>query len=110
MDFIIDGLGWLALLLIQYVALFKLYHKHKAEESYPWWSYPFAAFFLLQDVVLNLTVMSAFMLEAPREWTITDRMKRYQRIDHLDRILWRYRSHFAKNLCLILNVFDKGHC
>ena len=93
-----------------YVALFKAYHKHKARGRFPLWMYPFALVFILADVALNLTVMTAFMLEAPREWTISDRMRRYQKIDHLDRILWRYRHHVAKNLCLILNVFDKGHC
>jgi hypothetical protein len=97
------------ILLIMYVVLFKLYYMgHR-----PWWLWPAAIVFLIIDVLLNATVMWVLMLEPPGEWTITERMKDYKKLDPSKGKLRWWRYHFADNMCLILNVFDKsdnGHC
>ncbi len=107
---VIHGLGYLMALLVVYVILFKTYYG--SEETRPWWLWPTALLFLAGDVAVNLVVMTPLMFDAPREWTVTSRMKRYKEIKR--RVgLNRYRYWVAENLCLILNVFDKskdGHC
>ena len=106
---LIAGLGWLMVLLILYVILFKIYY---AGHRY-WWLYPAAAIFVVLDFLVNAIVITPLMLELPREWLVTDRMKRYKKIEPSQSRLKWLRYHFADNMCLILNVFDKskgGHC
>ncbi len=116
-NYLVYGLGWVMLLLIQYVILFKTYysyadeHGHVDSDDLPGWLYPLAVLFVLEDAALNATVFSILMLELPREFMITARMKRYKEINDTDnwRRWWQY--HTATNMCLILNISDKkGHC
>ena len=102
--------GVFMLLLIQYIVLFKIYY-HYHPGPYPIWSY-FAAFaFGIQDILLNLTLFTVLMLDIPREWTITERMRRYKGECFGKSGIRGYRFQVADNLCKILNVFDKdGHC
>ena len=102
-------LGWVFVLLIQFIVLFTLYYKHYPD--FPWWLKAFAVIFWIEDVLLNITVFSVFYLEVPKEWTITERMSRYKKqFSHESNWLawWRHRS--AVNLCRILNLFDPDHC
>ncbi len=111
-NIVITMLGWLMVLLIFYVILFKVYYATEGDR--PYWIWPAALVFLVIDVAVNLAVMPVLMIDfAPREWTVTTRMKRYKRITDTSNSLQWLRYHFADNLCLILNVFDKsddGHC
>ena len=102
--------GLFALLLIQYVILFKVYYHHHPG-PYPWWSYVLILAFGIQDIFLNLTAFTLVTMDAPREWTITERMRRYKSENFGKSGVRRYRYWIADNLCKILNVFDKeGHC
>ena len=107
---IIWWFGLFALLLVQYIILFKLYYKMHPG-PYPVWAKLFAAAFVIQDVFLNLTAFTVLMLDVPREWTITERMRRYKSECFGKQGIRNYRYVVADNLCKILNVFDKdGHC
>jgi hypothetical protein len=111
LNWILDSMGWLMLLLIAYVILFRVYYATEGER--PLWLWPAAAVFLFADVAINLVVMSVFMVDLPEEWTVTERMKRYKKIRDTTNALKWYRFHFAESMCMILNVFDKskdGHC
>ena len=108
-NLLIYGLGWLAVLLIMYIVLFKVYYATEGDR--PLWIWPLAGLFWLLDVALNATLMWVLMLDPPRRWTITDRMQRYKASPANRRKgLHLYRWHVAENLCLILNLFDEGHC
>jgi len=107
--YLIVGLGWLMVLLVFYVVLFKVYYMGYR----PWWLYPAAVVFVVLDFLINMLVMSVLMLDLPKEWLVTDRMKTYKKLDPSKGKLSWYRFHFADNMCLILNIFDKskgGHC
>lgn len=107
----IYSLGLVMALLIFYIVLFRVYYKYHPG-PYPLWSYLAVALFGIMDVALNFTVMSVWMIDPPREWTITERLRRYKASSkNREKGLhwWRYQT--AYNLCLILNIFDKkGHC
>ena len=105
---LLQGLGAFMLLLIFYIVLFRLYYKHK--DNLPWWMYPLALSFVALDWAINMTVMTVFMFDGPKEYLVTARMKRYKQLKPKG---WREWLQFktAHNLCLILNLFDpKGHC
>lgn len=106
---IIWWFGIFMLLLIQYIVLFKLYY-HYHPGPYPWWSYVFLLAFGIQDVLLNITLFTLLMMDPPRQWTITERMKLYKAECFGKSGIRKYRFWVADNLCKILNVFDKGHC
>jgi len=108
---LVYSLGWLMVLLVFYVILFKVYYS--TEGNRPWWIWPAAGVFLVLDIAINIAVVSVLMLDLPEEWTVTTRMKRYKKIKDTTHVLKFVRYHFADNMCLILNVFDKskgGHC
>jgi hypothetical protein len=98
-------------LLMFYVLLFKVYYATQ-DSGRPWWLWPAGIVFLFLDVVINQTVMVVLMVGF-KGWTVTERMKEYKKIKDTTNALQWWRFHFAENLCLILNVFDKkkgGHC
>ena len=107
-NYLLIGLGWLMVLLVFYVVLFRIYY-HSAENR-PWWLWPAALVFLFLDFLVNQTIMSVLCLDI-RGWTVTDRMKEYKRkLDpNRNRLSW-YRFYMADSLCKILTVFDEGHC
>jgi hypothetical protein len=108
-NYLLLGLGWLMVLLILYVILFKVYYATEGDR--PWWLYPLALVFVILDFLINTTLMWILMLDPPREWLVTARMQRYKASPANRRKgLHLYRWHVAENLCLILNLFDKGHC
>lgn len=58
------------------------------------------------DAILNLTIMSAVMLERPKEWLVTARLKR-----HCGQPTWR--GAIARWMCQnLLDTFDPDgrHC
>ncbi len=56
------------------------------------------------DLIVNVFVLSFLLLDPPKEWLVTDRMKRY-----LASSGWR--SKVASWFCInLLTPFDKGHC
>ena len=70
-------------------------------------SLPFVAVGYLMDVFANLTIASLVFLEPPREWLVTDRLKRHM---HKSKG-WRFL--LAKYICdHLLDVFDPSgdHC
>ena len=106
---LVSLLGWVMTLLIFYIVLFRLYYKHKDDQ--PWWMYPLAICFLVLDVAIQMSAMTILMLDTPKHWTVTERMKSYQRLPNPGNWLDKYHTYVAVNLCMILNVFDKkGHC
>lgn len=108
-----DLLVWIAahpfwsfwIVLIQFIVIMKIHHK--VDNPY---LYGLAAiWFVPQDIVLNVVTMTIIGWELPKEYTVTARMKRWQKEG--DRGLMRkWRFGFATRLCRILNKYDMGHC
>lgn len=113
-NYFLAGLGWLMLLLILYIVLFRVYyHTQKEDRTWKFWLWfaPLALLFLILDVLLNATVMWILMLDPPSTWTITERMQDYKaRPENRRKGLHKYRFWFADSMCMILNVFDENHC
>lgn len=64
---------------------------------------PAIAAYLL-DVILNCTLLVVLFRDLPREWTITDRLHRYQ-------LTPGKRARIAQWVCEnLLNPFDTDHC
>lgn len=68
--------------------------------------YPILAVGLFVDVVMNITLFSLFFAELPREWLVTDRLKK-----HINKS--GYRGWLARYICnnLLSPVDPTGsHC
>jgi hypothetical protein len=108
-DLILQSLGLFMLLLVGYIVLFRLRYVYYPDKK-PWWLWPLVGLFLALDAFINITVMTFLMLDTPKEWLLTARLKRYKKLKPKG---WREWMHYkvANNICLILNIFDpKGHC
>lgn len=57
----------------------------------------------LVDVVYNLVWGSILFIEPPKQFTLTQRIKR-----HTDKATWR--GKIARLICAKLNKYDPGHC
>ena len=68
-------------------------------------AYPVVAVFYIYDIVLNLTVFTLITLDAPKELTVTRRMRRYKTDYGAG-----YRLYLARLVCHIANFADPNHC
>lgn len=93
------------IVLAQFIVIMKIHHKVHNKYLH----YVLAAWFIPQDVVVNLVLFTIIGAEPPREWLVTDRLKRWKKLD-TDTSLNRLRSYVGWNLCAILHKFDAGHC
>ena len=60
---------------------------------------------LILDVLLNVIVATVLFKELPKEWLLTDRLKRLKREGNM------YQKAVAYWVCEhLLNQFDAGHC
>lgn len=94
-----------------YVLVMGVYRAHLAKRltrvtyalGLPWVVVGYAV-----DIVANIFVASVVFLELPREWLVTDRLKR-----HIDTGLGTWRGYLAAWVCdHLLDVFDPSgeHC
>ena len=91
--------------LVQFAVLMTISNKINNRALYTL----FALWFVPQDVIVNMVLFRILGLEAPREWTVTSRLKRWKRLSPYSRLdKWRYR--IGHGLCKTLNRFDPGHC
>ena len=95
-------------LVVFYIILFTFYN----QKRFKYVAYAAAPLFVVYDFIVNVTAMSILMLDPPREWLVTHRLKRYKR-DYMYgdvNYLQLYRFFVARKLCEIANKFDEGHC
>lgn len=92
-----------------YLAVMSLYRAYKAG-TMPLASkvlgYQLLMIGLVLDVVMNLTLFSLVFVEVPREWLVTDRLKRHIKQSG-------YRGWLARFIChSLLSPFDPSgnHC
>lgn len=104
------ALGALALvyaLWVFYLALMNLKRAKDAGTLRPWarrLGAPVLLLGYLLDVAVNLLVMTLLMAEAPREWLVTDRLKRH-------RVGSGWRASLARWMCRdLLDAFDPSGC
>ena len=95
----------LFIVLAQFIVIMKIHHKVHSKYLH----YALGAWFIPQDVIVNLILFSIIGFELPREWLVTDRLKRWKKLD-TDTSLNRLRSTVGWKLCEVLNRFDMGHC
>jgi len=89
-------------LLIWFELIFKLAKQKKVR----WLAKLMVPLFIISDAAANIYSITILYQELPREWLVTDRLKRWKRIpDRNDR-----RSKFAWRMCKRLNRSDPGHC
>ncbi len=96
------------ILWVQFVIVMKIHHT--AHNKYL--HYALAAWFVPQDVVVNVVLFSVIGLELPREYTVTARLKRWYK-DYSGSggsALHGWRYIVAVKLCDILHWSDAGHC
>lgn len=67
---------------------------------------PPVIFSVLQDVFANLVIATVLALELPRQWTLTDRLKRWKTLGPAG----PRRAAVATRACKHINQFDEGHC
>lgn len=110
----IELLFWLAshpvlsffVVLLQFFIVMKIHHKAHNKILH----YIMAAWFIPQDVVVNLVAISIIGLELPQEWLVTTRMKRWKKLNGQVKPIEKWRWLFSVKLCDILNKADAGHC
>ena len=93
------------IVLAQFIIVMKIHHKTHNEYLH----YVLAAWFVPQDIVVNWVLFSIIGMELPKEWVVTDRLKRWKK-SQSDKSIDRHRSRIAWKLCEILNRYDAGHC
>ena len=93
------------LLFIEYALMFSMYHQKKLR----WLAYAAAPFFVVQDAVVNIFVVTPLFLELPKEWLVTSRLKRWKKLPS-DGRRNRFRIKFSWKMCALLNKYDPNHC
>lgn len=107
--FLLKVLLWLWLFYVFYLACMSLVRGHQAGTltlASKLLGYPIIAAGLAIDVFMNAFVFTIIFLERPREWLVTDRLKRHIKQHTL-------RAKLARFLCNeILSPFDPSgdHC
>jgi uncharacterized membrane protein YhaH (DUF805 family) len=73
-------IAWLWLFFIMYVASMNMIRAHDEKKLNGWlWALclPFVIVSLVVDFINNLIVFTLIYFELPKEWTVTDRLKRH---------------------------------
>lgn len=112
MDYI-ELLAWLAVhpiesFLIVLLQFFGVMWVHNRFHN-PILHWILAIWFLPQDCVVNTVLFTIIGLELPQEWTVTARMKRWQRVN-LSSPLGIWRFTVADRVCRVLDKAELGHC
>lgn len=93
------------ILLVEYIVIMLLSQQKRSAKI----AKAATPFFILQNCIFNLTVLTVLFLDAPRELLVTSRLKRWK-ATRRHGIMHRARVEFAFWLCDILNRYDEGHC
>lgn len=94
----------LVALFLFYVILFQIHYSRFSKIAKV-----LAIPFVIADFATNMGPMSVLMLELPREYLVTARLKRYKRYTGTGGMRG-YRRDFAFWLCEKLNKYDPEHC
>lgn len=103
-------LGYLMFFFLQYAVLFTIYANIEGVND-PLWLFlaPFMVLFAFQNFLIHVFALTIAFLDPPREWSITERLKRYKNYRAPEGIK-AYRRAVAYKICCVLNVFDPEHC
>ncbi len=97
----------LYLFFILYVAcmgMIRAHHEKQLNWALSIMCLPFVATSYIFNVVNNITVFSLVFWELPKDWTVSERMKRHYH-EHT------YRGKIARWICdTLLKSFDVDHC
>lgn len=110
-------LGWLDLLWLAPLTLYALWWNFiatmRVRELWPTLTrtnkvlaFLPVVFSFLQDILANLVIATALALELPRQWTLTERFKRWKALGPAA----PRRAAIAARACKHINQFDPGHC
>jgi len=103
-------LGYLYAFFLAYILTMGVYRAHLSGKLLcvtTWLCVPVVVVGYLMDVACNLVIAPFIFLDAPKEWLVTDRLKRY--IANGD----NWRTKLAESICNnLLDVFDPSdnHC
>lgn len=113
------SLGAIHALWFHYVAVMALKRARDAgslTKVQTYFGYPVLFVGLILDFVINVVLMSIFLIEFPKEWTVSGRLARHTRIDYdetaeapegrMDR--WRYVFCHAIRSTLLDSIDPKG--
>ncbi len=114
MNFFIDLFTWLVTnpllsvvaLAAQFIIVMRLHQKYHNKYLHA----ILGAWFIPQDMVVNVIAFTIIGLEFPKEFLVTARMKRWKKLNPNDSDLNVYRTHVANGICNLLNKYDMGHC
>lgn len=106
---ITNPLDTVALLMVEYAIIMHIYMK---TGKAPWVKYTLGLVFYIQDVFVNVVILTFLFLDAPQEYTVTSRIKRYTRlkigVNSKTRDIWRHKV--GGLLCDYANWVSPGHC
>lgn len=107
MEYGLQFLGLAYLLFVLFVAgmnIKRVKNEGRLPRSVLILSIPLIVFGAVLDCLMNLTVASVVFWEIPKEWTVSQRVSRWEKKEGVRRVIAVW---ICQNL---LNLFDPGHC